>query len=349
MVTTISKSSEKISYINSIKGLGIWLVLLGHLLENGLVLKSVIYSFHMPLFFSVYGLTYRKPTEAKEFFNRLLKRFISYMVTFVIWAAIYSPFSLKNFALILYGTTESLKAAGSSGVLWYLPAYFSSVFIFEIIMFISSKTKKPDLISGIIFLFICIAGFILNAFCPIKYSYPWGFDIGCVCSLFLWFGYIFKSYIIPKINQKHILNIAVCIIGFALTFLSLLVKTDSGYIRYASADYGNPLLIMIAAFGGITAFIILVTYLDRIKPVSKVLFAMGNYSLVIMVLQRDLTNFITYHMSISDNTILCILMSIPLIIIAFIGAYIISNIVPPLAGKYRVDDIISKFTFKRSN
>ncbi|MFR5876237.1 MAG: acyltransferase family protein [Eubacterium sp.] len=349
METTINEKQKRISYINSIKGLAIWLVLLGHLLEEGLVLKSVIYSFHMPLFFSVYGLTYRKPDSTKDFFYRLFKRFVSYMATYIIWASIYSSFSFKNLAFIVYGTTDSIKQAGSSGVLWYLPAYFCAVFIFEIIMFISAKTKKENLISGIIFAVICVIGFILSKLSLIKYGYPWGFDIGCVCSLFLWFGYIFKSYILPKINQKHILNIVICIIGFGLTFLSLLVKTDSGYIRYASADYGNPLLIMIAAFGGITAFIILVTYLDRIKPVSKVLFTMGSYSLVIMVLQRDLTNFVIYHLSISDNTIACILLSIPLIIVAFIGSYIISNIVPPLAGKYQVSDIISKFKFKRGN
>lgn len=44
------------TFIDIAKGIGIILVVLGHLDTNGQISREVIYSFHMPLFFLLSGI-----------------------------------------------------------------------------------------------------------------------------------------------------------------------------------------------------------------------------------------------------------------------------------------------------
>lgn len=96
----IPLTKKRLNYIDSIKGFGIWLVVLGHLLDPGNYLKSYIYGFHMPLFFSVYGMTYKCPESVSSLAKRIIKRFFSYGVTYFIWALIYCQFNIRNFCLL---------------------------------------------------------------------------------------------------------------------------------------------------------------------------------------------------------------------------------------------------------
>ena len=51
---------NRISYIDSLKGIGIFIVILGHTYQVPDLLHDIIYSFHMPLFFMVSGFVYRE-------------------------------------------------------------------------------------------------------------------------------------------------------------------------------------------------------------------------------------------------------------------------------------------------
>lgn len=59
--------SSRLSYIDGIKGFGIWLVVLGHMLLPQNLFKRYTYGFHVPAFFSVYGMTYTPPEILRNF------------------------------------------------------------------------------------------------------------------------------------------------------------------------------------------------------------------------------------------------------------------------------------------
>lgn len=93
--TLLKDSSYKVSdtnktkrprsrYVDGIKGFGIWLIVLGHMLLPQNLFKRYTYGFHVPVFFSVYGMTYTPPENFKELFQRIVKRFFSYGVTYII-------------------------------------------------------------------------------------------------------------------------------------------------------------------------------------------------------------------------------------------------------------------------
>ena len=64
------------SIIDIAKGIGIALVILGHITDNS-DCKQLIYMFHMPLFFFISGISfkysYTKDSSFKKFFRKKIK------------------------------------------------------------------------------------------------------------------------------------------------------------------------------------------------------------------------------------------------------------------------------------
>ena len=51
---------KRIEWIDIAKGMTILLVIVGHTVTNGTVVRDAIFSFHMPLFFILAGYTFRE-------------------------------------------------------------------------------------------------------------------------------------------------------------------------------------------------------------------------------------------------------------------------------------------------
>lgn len=66
--------SNRIVSFDILKGGGILLVILGHI-QIPYMLKTVIYSFHMPLFFFVSGCFFR-PISLREFFAKKTRQLL---------------------------------------------------------------------------------------------------------------------------------------------------------------------------------------------------------------------------------------------------------------------------------
>lgn len=243
--------------------------------------------------------------------------------------------NIRNLLLVIWGANGSLIGAESSGVLWFLPCYFLSVAVFEIVMFLFFKKKNGMWIAFAVFIVLAIGGYFIGTIEITSYRWPWSADIALVASLFLWFGYFIHHFLQKKILKRRVYIFVVILLCAAICALSGLIKTKSGYIRMASADYGIfPLFILIALSGILFSFL-LIYYLDKIGFVSKILSGIGKYSLIIMVLQRDVTNFYQAHIPEQyDLTVIAVISSVIITAILYMISYIISNILPFMAGKY---------------
>jgi acyltransferase len=71
-----SVASHRIEYIDSLKGIGILLVLLGHVSGIPATLHDVIYSFHMPLFFIISGFLFSGKAPAYDYVKKKTLRLI---------------------------------------------------------------------------------------------------------------------------------------------------------------------------------------------------------------------------------------------------------------------------------
>ena len=130
---------KRLTYLDMAKGIGIFLVILGHIEYIREDTLKWISSFHMPLFFVIGGiLAYEKREEGRPLFSSLAARARGTLV----------PYAAFTIMLLTMNTLEHLLEPGAlSGaqlarqyvdaatgygihILWFLPAYFTAGAIF---------------------------------------------------------------------------------------------------------------------------------------------------------------------------------------------------------------------------
>lgn len=67
----MTNKENRLDYVDFLKGMGILLVIIGHTINS--VLRGVIFSFHMPLFFMTSGMTYSFAVSKDDFYFKTRK------------------------------------------------------------------------------------------------------------------------------------------------------------------------------------------------------------------------------------------------------------------------------------
>ena len=141
-----SDKNKRITYFDIAKGIGILLVLIGHL-QNDIIfsyspyilsLCSWIFSFHMPLFFIISGmLICCRKEEEKDLKEIVRKRFRSIMIPYFWFSLIYIFIVLYSLLISKVVPLKTLfiqlwYVLGMYGmnVLWFLPAIFAAEIMF---------------------------------------------------------------------------------------------------------------------------------------------------------------------------------------------------------------------------
>ncbi|MCR4589374.1 MAG: acyltransferase [Lachnospiraceae bacterium] len=139
----------RLKYLDLAKGVGIILVILGHisyLSENS---RIFIVSFHMPLFFVISGiLIYLKKEESRDFkenavrkANRMLIPYFAYSAAGIVIYYIYYLLTGRDGGIptVISDIVQTLTLYGFS-VMWFLPAIFGAELLF---IFLLKKTRYP--------------------------------------------------------------------------------------------------------------------------------------------------------------------------------------------------------------
>jgi len=201
--------SKRIEWIDTAKGIGIILVILGHS-EIAPAVRYAIYAFHMPLFALLSGLTFRLPKNdgffkyvGKEFRRLMLPFFgvllLDNLLKVVLWELPVAD-AVTNFVRSIWSYVED----GSIFNLWFLIALFFAKVIFYLL------ESRCSQISWAIYLLLCYIG--------MKIPLPLYLDKGLVLTLFLYVGYLFKPYVAGLVERKK--AIAVCC-GCGFLFLTI--------------------------------------------------------------------------------------------------------------------------------
>jgi acyltransferase len=257
-------AAQRIYWIDNLKALAIFLMILGHTNNSKAYIQGLlvyIYSFHMPLFFFISGLTFnpRKYQSLKEIITRksatlLLPYFFFSLLGYGLFLINeYHYFSFYSFfsALfrIVHGDTD-LLAFAFDGPLWFLPC----LFLVEIECYIISFFKKR--VQGGIIVLLTVLGFFWGP----RFKYiPWSAAVSLVGLFFYWFGFLLKDKIV-QLNH----SIKGIIIFFGI-ILSAIFCYLNGIVSMATDSYGNPLFFLLSAWGGILYVTVLMTILLRAK------------------------------------------------------------------------------------
>lgn len=236
---SLTTAKDRVEYIDLAKGLAIFLVVLGHCVTLKSPVKSLVYTFHMPLFFMLSGFFLSKNNlsffDLKKYFSKKVKALI---FPFLVWALFYAKFSYPNFFLILYGTRESLIKADCLSSLWFLPVLFLATFYVFFISCVKVRFKFEN--SYFFDLFVITFLFAIGFIFPhnFKLGNIWGCDIAFVAAAFMLIGNRIPL-IVRKLSDNVFFTISVVVLFFLIFFFTYqLGSSEIGYVRMADAHYG---------------------------------------------------------------------------------------------------------------
>ena len=231
---------HRIQYIDFVKGLSIFLMVLCHSgLQNSFT--QWIYSFHMPLFFIVSGFLVGDSYEPMIAYSRRKSKQL--LVPYFIFALIlcFGHDSYFDWGGIIYGSRNSLNASISFTPLWFLPCFYISTIINNAINLITRKWIKV-----IIPVSIGCIGFILSIKLPLSWGYPFSFNIACVGVALMFLGKVIGKLLIDRVLTC---GGGLLIVGTIISFFNLpqSLTIDNPHVEMSVGSFGNPLLFLIVA------------------------------------------------------------------------------------------------------
>ena len=286
--------SNRIKWIDNAKGCAIILVLLGHFL-GCVELTSLIYVFHMPLFFFLSGLVFRidKYTSFKEFFIKKIKTLMipCILFNFLYWLwLVVKVFLLHkecNIVTSFLGIFIQCRRSNFDGEAWFISCIFCAEIILYVILKKVSDRKKQLLmfcITLIVGLFYCM---------KVNRTLPWNIDASLIAVFFMGLGYCVKD-VVDKINKWYILSYIIMVV-VALTNFKL---NGNCRVEMWNNFYGNPILFLVGAICGIVGTIALAKMVN-----SKVLEFYGKNTLFIYGMQlipKSIFTMLGYEYNLYD-------------------------------------------------
>ena len=309
----ISKQN-RLCFVDYAKAFGIFLVVFAHSPYNILYetmvgggVKKLIYAFSMPLFFILYGITWKCHYDFKRnnirdglkyIWGFLKRKFFRLLFPAFLWGMIYAPFSLKNIFFVLYGSQKSFVASGSLSSLWFLPCMFLACFMFELLM-IFQINRKPWM--QIIFaIFFSIIGFFISHIYRPQYGWLWSIDVAFMATSFILWGNVLKG-VFDKISTKFSISICrfvyACIFILASILLIFTYRFNLPYLKISNVDlasgsYGNYFLFILDALAGSIA-ILSISKLIEILFHFRFLQSIGKTSMAIFILHKPILLLLT--------------------------------------------------------
>ncbi len=269
--------SSRKSFIDVAKGIGIILVVLGHLDADGQISRSLIYSFHMPLFFMLSGVFSNTKTD---FFTYLKKNFLALYLPYFIFVLVDAVACVLlnglSIGFVAYDKAKELAGIGFGALnrpIWFLFA----LFIIKIAYYFISKAKALKIAAvllGVAFVF-------LNGRLTYRPDFLWLVSVPCLS--FYALGDIFKEEILEidfKIQKRRPLFAALTVALLALLTVSANANICVDMTMY---QYGNTALFFANALVGCFAIFALSVLLSEIRPVARALTFYGQNSVIVMV------------------------------------------------------------------
>lgn len=302
---------KRYDYLDIAKGIGILLVVWAHILIAG-VSHRVIYAFHMPLFFLISGMLFRRD-KYKDFFDFLQKRakrllvpFAIYSVaTWIIWAA-FRFVRHDDVASYWDPLFQTVIARGSgafmvhNSALWFIPCLFAT----EIMYF---ALARLGYIARIV-ISVCCAylSFALGHYFADDWWYllPWNFDAALIALLFYCIGNIF---IAKNPNRKIIEYSRTHVKTMIFSFMVLLIVLYWSAMEFGECSMGSSsyqcdgAVFIVRAIIGCIACIILSILLGFISPTNimkKYFIREGRCSLDIMSIHIPIKGIVILGLSI---------------------------------------------------
>ena len=276
--------TKRIGWIDCAKGILISLVVLGHIISNSeIALQNWIYSFHIPAFFILEGITLNLSGSINKSLHEFTKRNMSGLIyPYLIFGVIFLGRSILQYVVGSLGLKQLIDYAlllisfCGVGILWFLP----TLFLAKTLFFIAFNRKLYVPLSALIIIALSIYVFghqminydgdVFSLTSVVVFALRSIISAGFICS-----GYLMYSLYKQLTIKRNIL--------YAICFLFLLVSAVfyrlNGTVDLHIMQLNNPILYLIFAISGGIGIL----GLSKVLSNYKVLLFWGKNSIVIML------------------------------------------------------------------
>lgn len=257
---------ERLAWIDAAKGLGILLVVAGHVDPAG-ALGRAVYAFHMPLFFVLAGAAF----SPRPFRETLVRRARALLVPYVAFLALAAAAFPADWRSLVYG---GAALSGPFAVFWFPTALFLSVLLHEALRRAARGRAVPLAL-------LALACAALGTLLPGKT--PLAAGVAPVGAAFLWFGAAAVGRAGPGPRTAAVAA------AFLAAYLGALA---AGQVPWEAFDmkravYGPPLLgLVAAASASIVLARALVLAASRAKGLTRAFAWLGEASMSVMFLHQ---------------------------------------------------------------
>ena len=249
--------------IDAAKGIGIFLVVFAHInyIEPW---QSIIYGFHIPLFFILAGMTFQKD-KYSSFWVFVKRRIKTLLVPYLFFAIIsvlvrvaldivFNGFSGAVFVsagkrLVQFVTARYSQRVEANVALWFVPCLFLMECMYYLIIRIPSRVA----VIGTIVLLVCVGWYTESDYCPVDFSVlPWNFSSACFSIGFYAVGHLFVSKLTPFTFTNRPLSQKVCaLVSAGVCFAVAIVAAHfNGRVTIGTRILGNGFLFYVSGIMG---------------------------------------------------------------------------------------------------
>ena len=253
--TDINKN--RYEWVDIARGYCILCVMLGHMEQEAGILRDIVYSFHLPMFFMLSGFLFHpEKYELKVFVKKKIKGllipyfFMGSVIIIVNWCFYYFG-DIHALGRYIY----ELVVQNRFHTIWYLTCLFCTEMIFY---FIARYVTANRIKMGILIVEIAIMGLV--------YYYkggqplPWNVDVCTTALLFFYVGYMcqkIKLHVSPKYLVLSVIASCVCIYinlrfeghglemfgcEYAIVPCTFIASVSGAYIVYCISNVENKLV-----------------------------------------------------------------------------------------------------------
>ena len=339
---------NRIVWVDWIKVIGIYIIVLGHFpLENSW-LKPFIFAFHVPVFFIISGYLYNASTTiSKSWKTNIRALLIPYLcISFIIILYNFSRFSLHGFhdfqdnitflykqilAIFIGLNNNSWNTLeGVGGPIWYIYVLFFIRLLFDRI-----KSKNTRII-------LCLLFIIINYFLDLfNINYPFSILNILLAYPFFVIGYNIRNYHSIAFEKVRLYLVLHPIINFLIILISYFVTyyiscyNDIAYM-YIHSFGNNLLLFYIAGLSGSIWLFSLCQYVSSFRV--KIIETLSNGTILIVGFHIILINYSNYIINLS-SILQSILLALVYTLIFYYPIIITSRYFPYILGKKKKKSI----------
>jgi fucose 4-O-acetylase-like acetyltransferase len=269
------------------RGIGMLLVIYGHIFRYGGVPFSFIFSFHMPLFFVISGMLISKTrieSSYSEWAKHIVKRYLPPLVFFSILGGIVNAvfFKTPDFRqmckdFILHMSSDELL----TGAIWFLSMLGFVMLLMPLLIKLQKKVNWGGHFYAVVITTLSLLAYLLS---KIPYTLPFLIKTIPIALLFVYIGYTFKSTLLELANSTKAKR-AVLYTFPLFVVLVFLNRT----VNLAIPVYNDFLVYMFCALYGTLMTMQISTY-----KLPRFIDYLGEHSLIVFSLHAIwITAFVT--------------------------------------------------------